>query len=227
MELKQYWRIFARRWWVVVLITVLSGLLSVAFEVRTGLSYVATMRVVTSVPPEPKAPDNYNYDKYYTWLSSEYLVDDLSEIVKSRSFLDDVQVELNDPSIDVKTLIEGERATKKTHRILAIKVTSNNKGQALAVANAAARVIEKKGKEYLLQLSYGDAQVKVIDPPEVALDGGGLRAALNIALRTALGFLAGVALIFLLYYLDSTIYDADDVERRLGMRVLGELPPGV
>lgn len=225
MELKQYWKVVRRRWWVVVLLTLLTGVGSLALERESGLSYVATLRLIVSLPPEPKAGNYYTYDKYYTWLSSEYLVDDLGEVVKSRAFAQDMKEELGDDSIGIRA-IQGERSTKKTHRILTMKIISSNPEGALRAANAAARVIEKKGKEYVAQLGYGDALVRVIDPPAVAIEGG-QRGYLNIGLRTGLGFLAGLALVFLLHYLDSTIYDADDVERRLGIRVLGELPPEV
>ena len=47
------------------------------------------MRFVVGIRPERQG-DYYAYDRYYTWLTAEYLVDDLSEVVKSRSFAEDV-----------------------------------------------------------------------------------------------------------------------------------------
>ncbi|MBI2909996.1 MAG: hypothetical protein HYX92_20335 [Chloroflexi bacterium] len=225
MELSQYWKILRRRWWVVVVLALVAAGASFAVERTTGLGYTASLRIIVSVPPEPRIVGGsyYTYDRYYSWLSSEYLTDDLGEVVKSRAFSEDMRAELSDDSLNLT--IFGERGTKKTHRILSIKITSPDKDAALRTADAAARVIEKKGKDYLAQLSYGDAVVRVIDPPVVAVEGGGARAFLNIGLRTALGLFAGLALAFLMHYLDNAIYDAEDAERALGVRVLGELPP--
>jgi capsular polysaccharide biosynthesis protein len=48
--------------------------------------------------------------------------------------------------------------------------------------------------------------------------------ALDIGLKTLLGLLLGLALIFAVDYLDPSVRDARDVQRTLGLDVLAEIP---
>ncbi|RLC86056.1 MAG: hypothetical protein DRJ03_09895 [Chloroflexi bacterium] len=72
----------------------------------------------------------------------------------------------------------------------------------------------------------GDARpvLRLIDPPVVFPVGRSLKQKLDIPLRLGLAFLAGVALTFLLDYLDTSLRDRAEVEA-LGLSVLGEIPP--
>ena len=54
------------------------------WQPRPG-SYTASMRFNVGIKPE-RIPGVYTYDRYYTMLTSEYLVDDLGEIVRSQAF---------------------------------------------------------------------------------------------------------------------------------------------
>ncbi len=225
MELREYWKVFARRWWLAVGLALLVLAISLVVGSRVRATYTATTRVLVSVAPEPPKGSYYTYDKYYSFLTTEYLVDDLSEFVKSRVFAEAIRDELGDPSLDLNAIQQSQRP-KKTHRVLAIDVVTGNADQTLAIAAAAGKVLEKKAADYLIQLSAKDVSIKVIDPPSVAPTGGGLRGLLELAIRTGLGFLAGLAIILLAEYFDGSVRDASETERVLGVPVLGEIPPG-
>jgi len=47
---------------------------------------------------------------------------------------------------------------------------------------------------------------------------------LNLAIGGVLGVMLGVMLVFFMEYLDNTIKTADDIERHLGLPVLGLIP---
>ncbi|MBI2865564.1 MAG: hypothetical protein HYX94_13525 [Chloroflexi bacterium] len=224
MELRQYFQIIWRRVWILVVITLAAGLASLAFSPKAQTSYVATMRFLVGVPPEPSNTSFYTYDRYYTWVSSEYLLDDLSELVKSDAFAADLRQELNkDSAFDVGA-VSGERSTKKTHRVMIVTFTGKDPKQVQAVAEAALRVLKNNASSYFAQLGYDKAAINLIDPPIVTPQVSVMRSSLDMVLRTGLGFIAGLALIFLLDYLDTTVRDAAEVERLVGLRVLGEIP---
>ena len=225
MELRLYWKIFTRRWWVAVGLAALVMVISLAVGVRLHAAYTATTRVVVSVAPEPPKGAYFTYDKYYAFLSTEYLVDDLSEFVKSRVFAEAIRDELGDPSLDVNAIQQSQRP-KKTHRVLAVTVTTSDPRQTERIAAAAGRVLEKKAADYLIQLNAEEVSIKVIDPPSVEPSGGGWRSLLELGLRAALGFVAGLGLILLAEYLDTSVRDAEEAERLLGVPVLGEIPKG-
>ena len=65
--------------------------------------------------------------------------------------------------------------------------------------------------------------IAVIDRPVVSRVGASLREQVDIPIRVLIALLAGIALAFVLDYLDSSVRDAREVEA-LGLHVLGEIP---
>lgn len=223
MELRQYGRILWKRAWIIAALTVLAGGASfLVSPAREG--YEATLRLTIGVQPEDRRENIYQYDRYYAFLASEYLADDFGEVVKSQAFLQDVQQELGDYSLPLGSIF-GDRGTKKTHRLLTLTITARGEDETRRIADAVVRVMETKGNQYLAQLGTDRAVVRVVDPPQVFPAARGSRALVDLGLRTGLGLLAGLALVLLLEYLDSTVRDRHEVEGALGIAVLGEIPP--
>jgi capsular polysaccharide biosynthesis protein len=223
MELRQYWAIFRRWWWIPLGLALLAGGLSVVLAPKPQTTYSATLRAIVSVPPEPRHPGTFAYEGYYAWVASEYLVDDLAELVKSQMFAQDVARELNDPTI-TSAQIAGQQSTRRTHRLLSITVTGASADQVGRIANAIATVLDRNSARYIAQLSLGPAKIEVVDPPVVTTQVAGVRGNLDILARAALGFAAGLAIMVLLAYLDTKVHDAAEAEKLLGLPVLGEIP---
>lgn len=223
MELRQYGRILWKRVWIIAALTIIAGVVSfLVSPAREG--YEATLRVAIGVQPEQMRPNVYQYDRYYAFLTSEYLADDFGEVVKSQAFLDDVRQEVNDPTIPLGAIF-GDRSTVKTHRLLSLTISARTQDQAKRIADAVVTVMRNKGNQYLAQLGTDKAVVTLIDPPQVYPAYHGSKALLDLGIRTGLGLVAGVALALLLEYLDNTVQDRSEAEGLLGLAVLGELPP--
>ncbi|HHX63803.1 MAG TPA: hypothetical protein GX702_02820, partial [Chloroflexi bacterium] len=116
MELVRYWRIIVKRIWIIAALLAVVLVSYLLLTPRPAPSYTANMRFVVGIPPEDGDGRYYTYDRHYTWLTAEYLVDDLSEIVKSHAFARDVAAiaGLNVPT----GAIQGATMTSKLHRIL-------------------------------------------------------------------------------------------------------------
>lgn len=223
MELRQYWSIVRRRWWMIAAVTALTFVAAWVLSPQVQGRYSASMRVLLSVPPEPRSGSYFGYDTYYSWLSAEYLVDDFAEVIKSSRFVADVRQELRETASDVS--FDGAPATEKTHRVLTLRVSGRDAEQVRQAAGAVERVIVKRAPEYFAQLSVGGARAVVIDAPSIAVEGESTsRQALNLGLRTALGLLAGIGLAFLFHHLDTSLYESWEVQELLRLPVLGEIP---
>lgn len=233
MELGHYIEIVRRRWWLVALTTLAALLVAGLLAYRGAAAYKATVRVAVSVPVpadmvmsapqrEDGLPTRFYDPNYYAWLSSEYLADDLSELVKSRAFAEDLGRILGEP-VDAKSISDVLR-TRKTHRILTITITANTFDRAQRLGDAIVQALRQDSGKYLAQLSAQMGQIVVIDPPQTQRGDGAAAVALEIALRTLLGLLFGLALVFALDYFDPTIRGERDVERTLGLPILGEIP---
>lgn len=223
MELRSYWKILGRRWWVVVGLTLAAAILSYFLGPQAQAGYQGSFRVAVSVAPEPRTGDYFTFDRYYSWVAADYLVDDLAEVVKSQAFVEEVRREMG-PEAAPGVAISGAYRAQKVHRILSVSVAAARAEDAQALAAAAARLLENRGSAFLAQLQGGNVAVRVIDPPAVAVTATG-RSYFDLGLRTGLGFLVGVVLAFLLHYLDDRLYEKEEVEGLLNLPVLGEIPP--
>ena len=85
MELREYWRIFARRWWLAFL----PALVIVAYTLFTYQKpptlFQAHMNFAAGLPLEEES-EGYAYDGYYSWLTSEYIANGLSDVVRRERF---------------------------------------------------------------------------------------------------------------------------------------------
>jgi len=226
MELREYWRIVRRFAWLIALVVGLTLVTSLALRLLwpKQQAYAASMRFTVGIIPENGGGRYYTYDRYYTWLASEYLVDDLSEVVRSGGFAAAVSQELASQGIQVPPgAISGSTVPVKQHRILTVTINGGDPGRLAAIAEAAAKVLRERNREFLAQLSSENASVFLIDPPGVYAVPPSLRERLDLPLRLALALGVALALAFLLDYADDSVRDGRDL-REMGLGLLVALP---
>ncbi len=220
MELREYWEILWRRWWVIVAVTVLAALSSVAFSWQLAPPpFKATIRL--AVKPQIGAPTEkfYNYDEYYAYVASEYLVDDVINVIESPAFQNDLRAKLQGQLAGGIGAIEG----KKAHRVMTVGVTTASSADALRAAQEIGTLLSEQGSKYFANISAQNPVVTIVDPPS-AIQLGESRRAPDLILRVVLGLLVGIGLAFLLDYLSDTIRGAAHLERTIDLPILGEIP---
>jgi capsular polysaccharide biosynthesis protein len=223
MELRQAWPVVRRRWWLIAGLTLATLLVAAALELRGPTAYKAELRLVVSAVPQVPTGPTIQYDPYYyAWLSSEYLADDLAELLKSEAFAQDVSALLG-YRVDPLTASNVVR-TQKTHRMIDVTVTGSTPQQALEIAEAYEQVARSSLQRYFGQFRAQNGVVEVVNRPEVSAANPLPVRVLNVLLRGLVGLLAGLGLAFALEYLDNTIRDAQEAEEALGLPVLGEIP---
>jgi capsular polysaccharide biosynthesis protein len=225
LELSHYASVLRRRWWLIAAITLLSFGAAVLAAWRGPCAHTASMRMAVSVVPEPRREGTYGYDYYYPWLASEYLADDLSELVRSQAFAEDVSVELGELGlrVDSATLVSAAR-TKKTHRMLDLSICGSEAQTTKEIADAYERVLNTRLGDYMGMLQANNGFVRIINRPALGRAAGSVSLIGEIALRTAIGGLLAVGLAFLLEYLDDRLRTRREVEDLLQWPVLGEIP---
>ncbi len=227
MELRQIWQIIRRRWWLPVLLVAAVALFSLA-QMRPWQpappAYAASLRMLVGVMPAAEA-DVAAYDpRYYAWLTSEYLVDDFTEVVRSGLFAANVSKRLAQHDIQLPPgVIQGSAATGKQHRIITLSFTWPNAEELAAIAQAAADELTENAPLYFQQLGTDGAGVTLLDAPVVGQVGPGLRDRLELALRLLLALFVGLGLVFVLDYLDTSIRARAELEE-MGYAILGEIP---
>jgi capsular polysaccharide biosynthesis protein len=230
MELREYWTIIRRRWWLPLGITLVALLASTVVGLRGAAAYKTDMRVAVSTVPVPDPNAVLYYDPtYYANLDSEYLADDMSEFMTSRAFGDEVHRELATSStptdVDVATIMSVTR-TKKTHRFIDVTITTSTFEEGALIAGSIGRILQDQAHlaQYLQALTAYNTHMSIVTPPATHRANTPLGLVSEIALRTLIGLLVGIGLAFLVDYVDPSLRTREEAERVLQMPVLGEIP---
>jgi capsular polysaccharide biosynthesis protein len=222
MELRAYGAVLRRHARLIGLITLATLIVSIGLALRGPSAYTASMRLAVSVVPDPRVGEFFKFDSYYSVLTSEYLADDLSELLRSEAFAADVSEEMG-RQIDPESIVNLTR-TKKTHRLLDVQIAAGDPQTALAIAEAYERVLNTKLVNYLAFMQANNGFVRIVNRPRVARTNTLPLTAAEIGLRTMAGLLGAVGIAFLLEYVDDRLRDRRQVETFLGTTVLAEIP---
>ncbi len=225
MELREYWNIVRRRWWLPVALTLAALVASSYVALRGASAYRTDMRLAVSTAPSVDRSSELYYDPvYYANLSAEYLADDLSAIIPSQAFGVDVARELGF-RISPTTIADATRA-KKTHRLIDVTIVTPTPEEGSDIAQGMVNLINdpKRMGSYLQAMDAYHAQVSIVAAPFTHAASGPLGLVSEIGLRTLVGLFVGLALAFLVDYLDQSLRGREDVERELGLPVIGEIP---
>ncbi|MDB8987062.1 Wzz/FepE/Etk N-terminal domain-containing protein [Parabacteroides merdae] len=214
--IKGYLQIIKRKSWIMFLITF------IAIIVSTGVSffavnpvYEANTTLLVDINKKPGAEIVTSEQ-----LSvSEKLAVTYGEIIKSRSVLDEVidKLDLNMGYEEVSKMINVSPV--KDTQIMSITVQDTNPKRARDIANAIPKVFTKEVKRITKANS-----VEVIDhaiTPQKPIKPNKL---MNIAIAAVLGVMIGLFIVFLLEYMDNKIKTPQDIEKHLGLPILGVIP---
>lgn len=226
MEFRDLLKLIRSRWWIPTGLAALVLLFSLAQMVLGGgRGYTVEIRMLIGVHPIDVADESLYDPRYYAWLVSEYLVDDFSEVVASGLFAENVTARLlDDYDIEIKPeAIQGNADTGRTHRILDMEFEWPNEQEAIAIGDAVTAEITENSEAYFRQLTTVRSEITVIEGPVVEPTAPTLLQRLELPLRLILSLFAGLSIILLLDYLDSSIRERKELEA-LGFPVLAEIP---
>lgn len=226
MELRQYWQILWKRIWMPLALVVLVAGVSLATRQSVPPMYSTSLRFVVGVTPE-NTPSQFNYDGYYAGISSEFIADDLSVVVTSQAFAEDVNGHLAEINPDLSIApgqLSGQTFADKQHRILQISFAWGDPNQLQDIGQAVVQALQQDSPKYLAQMGALGGKIVVIDRPlSVTPIPEPLSRKLDLPVRMVLALAAGVALEFLLHYLDTSVHTVDELEA-LGVPVLAKIP---
>ena len=100
MELRTYWQILLRRWWLALIPAIVVLGIGLATYRQPAPVYQVGIRFTVGYTPDTSATSLY--DKYYSaWLASEYIAFGLGEWAKTGDFAAEVSRELQKQNIDI------------------------------------------------------------------------------------------------------------------------------
>ncbi len=168
---------------------------------------------------KPKDYISENKLEYNDLILNQKLVSTYGEIVKSRLVTDKV---INNLGLGIT--YENFRSKVnvnlvKDTEIIKIQVSDNSPVLAAEIANETAQVF-MEGVKTIMKIE----NIQVIDLAQVPSRPIKPRKMLNMAIAGVLGLMASVFIAFLAEFLDNSIKTPEDVEKYLGIPVLGAIP---
>jgi len=219
MELRQMVKILFRRWWLVVAPVLVVAAYAAAAYTPPPPVYQVVMRFAAGTKPAGLSED---YDRYYPWLTSEYVANGLADVAETGLFAQAVASRIGEP--DLAADIQKNIDTDNAQSILVVYLTWPDAEQIVAVAEAITAELTENGAAYFPQLADVEPAVRLLDAPAPVPLAPGLRTQLmEPAIKIGLAFIVGVSLALLWHYLDPTVRESAELEM-LGLGVLAEIP---
>lgn len=222
MELRTYAKILLRRWWLVLAPFVIVVVYVIATYGPPVTSYQMVLRFSAGTGPAGLSVD---YDRYYPWLTSEYIANGLADVAETGVFAQAVSARLREAGQEIASgAVQGAIVTDNAQSILVVYLTWSDPQQIVALAEAVTQELTQNGGAYFPQLENLDPAVRRLDGAAAAPLPPSLRAQLmGPAVKVGLALLVGIGLAFLWHYLDPTVHEAEEL-RELGWEVLACIP---
>ena len=187
-----------------------------------GLTYTLFLK-------EPKYKSDVNVIIVNKELQATSLQSDLAanqklaatyrELVESRRILNQVidNLQLNYTIGELQDMISVENVNET--EIIKITVSSADAKEAKKIANETAEIFQDEVKDI-----YNLENVSIVDNAVLAKAPYNINIVKESVIYIALGMVLSCGVIFVIYYFDNTIKSIDQVEKRLGVPVIGTVP---
>ena len=220
IDLLQYWEVMRKRWILVVVLPLIAALTSgiISFFVIKPVYQASTTLIVGAKATDSGKTATQMLDNNVL-MANQQLAKTYATIAQSRTVEQNVIKDLN-LSLTVEKLDKLISITQvKTTEILEIQVTNTDPVLAASIANTMAQEFSKT----VIEIKKVDS-VSIVDKAVTPDKPVKPNKTLNVLIAFVVGLMASVGLVFLLEYLDNTIKTSSDIEKLLGIPVLGVIP---
>ena len=221
IELRELFHILMKRIWVVILITLMATATSgiISFFVITPIYESSTQLLVNK---SDDAASQLLIPSYNDIQSNLKLIETYSVIIKSPRILEKAisNMGLDMSSAELGDIIKVNAV--QNSQVMSITVSDPDPVKAVDMANGIANTFQTEIKGIMnvdnVQIL---AEARVAEQPSPVKP----KPLLNMVIAFVVGLMTAVGVVFLLEYLDNTIKTEQDVERILGLSVLGSIAP--
>lgn len=216
IDLREYFSIIKKKWYIMAILCVVCVALSsvYSFFIAKPVYQAETTLIVKTEKAE--GTNTVTSDQLKT---TQQLAVTYGEIIKSRKVLADVikNLDLKETSGDLAGKISV--STVSETQIIKVSVQDTNKANAAKIANEIPKVFTQEA------IRVADANaVEVIDKAQVPVNPVSPNKKMNIAIAAVLGVMIGLFMIFLMEFLNTKIKTPQDIEKELGLPLLGVIP---
>lgn len=217
ISIKELFFILKKWIWLIVGLLIVSMVISglVSFYVLDK-EYQAFTTLIVGKPQDYKSENTLEYNDL---ILNQKLVSTYGELIKTRAVSDKVIANLKLPITFSQFASKVNVSLVKDTEIIKIQVNDGDPVLAANIANETAEVFMETVQEIMRV-----ENVQVIDLAQVPNVPVSPRPMMNIAIAGVLGVMLGVFIAFLKEFLDNSIKTPEDIEKYLGVPVLGTIP---
>jgi capsular polysaccharide biosynthesis protein len=218
MELRRYWKIFKRRWLIVLIPAII--VLAVGLVTYSAPAPVYNVGVRFLVAQTPAPASDTDEQRYYNWLTSEYIVNGLTDWVRGNEFATAVSAQLAEQNIAIPPGAI-QVFPDNTRSMLTLSMSHHSTMELGHMIEAVTTVLIEQNA--LPQLGGEKVPIVQLDQPHINQIPPSLRDQLDLPLRIVLALGAGIGLALLAEYLDPTVRERDELAA-MGFELMGEIP---
>lgn len=216
IDLREYFAIIKKRFWIIALLAIISALISGVisfFMLKPVYEAKSTLIVNTEKNEETQMITGDQFSV------TQKLAVTYGEIIKSRAVLEDVIKNLKLDN-EYEDLVKNVTVSPvKDTQIISISVQDTNKQKARDIANEIPKVFTKEAK----RITKAN-DVQVIDKATLPKNPIKPNKVMNVLIAFVLGTMIGLFVVFLIEYLDNKMKTPQDIEKHLGLSVIGVIP---
>jgi len=231
MNLLHYWHILQRRWLVMVIpaaVVLFVTIITAEEAVILPPAYNVGVRFLVA-PPDIDEDDTPNLiageeNRYYQWLTSEYVVNGLADWVNSVRFAERISAKLAEEGIVVDPLVlfGGINADAIRSR-LTLTINYGDREQLEAIMGTAIEIIETENGAGIPHLEDGEtAEVLLLDQPIINEIAPSITGQLDLPVRIIVAIFVGALVGMLVEYFDPYVRTTAEL-KEAGLDVWGEL----
>ena len=214
IDLVELFHILLNKWWIIILSGILGGLIFIAVTVLfITPQYVSTTKMYVLSKQDS---NTLTQQDMQTSLS---LTKDYAELIKSRTVTEGVITQLGLDLTHEELLDKMTVDSATDTRILSISVKDEDPYEACEIANA----IRDVAANHIKNVMDINA-VNVVETANIPEEKASPSISKNGIIGGLLGVFVSVAVILISYMINDTIKTQEDVERYLGLSILGTIP---
>lgn len=218
ISLKELLETLKKRLLLIVSITVIAAIISgvVSYYFLTPIYQASTQFLVNQkIDPKKDEQSLYNSNQVQTNLQ---LINTYNVIITSPAILDDVIKELDLDMTAAQLKGNITVGSEKDSQVVNVSVQDPDAKVAAEIANKTTEVFMREIKSIM-----NVNNITILTPADVSENPSPIKPQrlLNVAIAIVVGLMAGVGLAFLLEYFDNTIKNEQDIEKILGLPILG------
>lgn len=216
IDLREYFAIIKKRFWIIALLAIISAIISgvISFFMLKPVYQAKSTLIVNA---DKQAETQIVTGDQIT--VTQKLAVTYGEIIKSRAVLDDViknlKLETTYESLSGQITVSPVNDTQ----IISISVQDTNPQRARDIANEIPNVFENEAK----RITKAN-DVQVIDKAILPKNPIKPNKVMNVLIAFVLGTMIGLFVVFLIEYLDNKMKTPQDIEKHLGLSVIGVIP---